>query len=73
MPAIFRFLGSDPLPPAQSLPRRLRSARGKLGLTQRQMAERLGVDPSTLREWEAGEHQPTKGSMDVTGKSLENR
>ena len=43
MPAIIRFLGYDPLLPAESLPERPRSARRKLGLTQRKMADRLGV------------------------------
>jgi transcriptional regulator with XRE-family HTH domain len=73
MPAIIRFIGYDPTPPPSSLPERLRSARRELGLTQRRMAERLGVDPSTVRDWEAGNHQPTKGSMDVIGRYLQNR
>jgi transcriptional regulator with XRE-family HTH domain len=47
MPAIIKFLGYDPLPPASSLPEHLAAARRELGLTQRRMAERLGVDPST--------------------------
>jgi transcriptional regulator with XRE-family HTH domain len=50
MPAIVRFLGYDPTPPPSSLPERLVSARRELGLTQRKMAERLGVDPSTVRD-----------------------
>jgi transcriptional regulator with XRE-family HTH domain len=69
MPAILRFLGYDPLPsPAQSLPDRLRRARRKFGLTQRKMAERLGVDPSTLRDWENERHQPTEASLNLIRK-----
>jgi transcriptional regulator with XRE-family HTH domain len=63
IPAIVQFLGYDPLPSGDSLPERLRRARRQLGLTQRKMAERLGVDPCTLRDWEAGLHQPTRGSL----------
>jgi len=37
MPAIVRFLGYDPLPPAAYLPERLVAARRELGLTQRRM------------------------------------
>jgi transcriptional regulator with XRE-family HTH domain len=73
MPAIIRFLGYNPLPPACSFPERLAAARRELGLTQRLMAERLGVDPSTVRDWEADEQQPTKGSLEGIGKFLENR
>jgi transcriptional regulator with XRE-family HTH domain len=71
IPAIIRFLGYDPLPSADSLPERLRRARRLLGLTQREMAERLGVDPCTLRDWEAGLHQPTRGSLEVIGRFLQ--
>jgi transcriptional regulator with XRE-family HTH domain len=32
--------------------------RSTLGLTQKQAAERLSVDPSTLAKWERGEREP---------------
>jgi transcriptional regulator with XRE-family HTH domain len=73
IPAIIRFLGYDPLPPASSLPERLVSARRELGLTQRKMAELLSVDPGTLQGWEAGEHQPTQGSLEVIERFLQSR
>jgi transcriptional regulator with XRE-family HTH domain len=73
MPAIVRFLGYDPMPVTVSLSERLISARRKLGLTQRKMAERLGVDSGTLQGWEAGDHQPTKGSLETIGRFLQNR
>jgi len=56
MPAIIGFLGYDPLPPAVSLPERLAVVRRGLGLSQRKMAEKLGVDPATLAGWEARRH-----------------
>lgn len=70
MPAIIRFLGYDPLPPASSSHERLAGARRKLGLTQRKMAELLGIDPGTLQGWEAGDHQPSKRSLEMLGKFL---
>lgn len=36
---------------------RLRQLRG-LSFTQEEMAERVGVDPSTYRGWEEGYHRP---------------
>jgi transcriptional regulator with XRE-family HTH domain len=71
MPAIVRFLGYDPLPPASSLRERLAAARRELGLTQREMAERLGVAPCTLRDWENGRHQPTEASLNLIARVLE--
>jgi len=43
IPAIIQFLGCNPLPAASSLPERLATARRALGLSQRKMAEKLGV------------------------------
>lgn len=37
------------------------------------MAERLGVDPCTVRDWEARQHQPSGKSLEVIEKFLENR
>jgi len=33
----------------------------------------MGVDPGTLLGWEAGDHQPTKGSLETIGRFLESR
>jgi transcriptional regulator with XRE-family HTH domain len=38
---------------------RLRLARTAHGLTIRQLADHLDVDPSTLRQWEANLHVPS--------------
>ena len=73
IPAIIQFLGYNPLPTASSLPERLASARKALGLSQRKMAGKLGVDPATLMGWEAGRHQPTDKSLALIGKALEFR
>ena len=60
MPAIIEFLGYNPLPPATTLAERL-SPRSNvsLGLTQKESAKRIGVDPSTLARWERGDKGPT--------------
>ena len=73
IPAILNFLGYNPIPQAQTLPDRLVSMRKMLGLSQRKMAEKLGVDPATLMGWEAGRHRPTGKSLDVIGRVLQIR
>jgi transcriptional regulator with XRE-family HTH domain len=73
MPAIIQFLGYNPVPAASSLPEQLATARRALGLSQRKMAEKLGVDPATLMGWEAGRHQPTEKSIALIGKVLQIR
>jgi site-specific DNA recombinase len=59
MPAIIRFLGYDPLPQASNPADRLVRRRTSLGLSQKQAAQQIGVDPGTLARWERGERQPT--------------
>jgi transcriptional regulator with XRE-family HTH domain len=58
MPAIIRFLGYNPLPPKLDWASRLVQCRTILGLTQKESAHRMGVDPSTLAKWERGERAP---------------
>jgi transcriptional regulator with XRE-family HTH domain len=70
VPAIIQFLGYNPFPAASSLPERLATARRALGLSQRKMAQKLGVDPATIKNWEAGLHQPTEKSLDLVGSIL---
>ena len=60
LPGVIRFLGYNPFPPAGSFPDKLTALRRKLGLSQKLMAERLGIDPGTLRNWESGRWHPSK-------------
>jgi transcriptional regulator with XRE-family HTH domain len=71
IPAIIQFLGYSPLPAASSLSERLATARRALGLSQRKMAAKLGVDPATLMGWEAGRHQPTGKSLNLIKRALQ--
>lgn len=61
MPTIIDFLGAYHEPRPDSLPRRLVAARRAMGLSQREAARRMGVDPSTLARWERGERLPSDG------------
>lgn len=58
MPAIIRFLGYNPLPEAKSPAGQLVRHRTTLGLSQKEAAQRLGIDPGTLARWERGERTP---------------
>ncbi len=53
-PGVIRFLGYDPSPVPASLPDRIRAARRRQGISQEELAHRLGLDPSTVGTWETG-------------------
>ena len=53
IPAIIEFLGYWPYDtPGDNLGQQIVAARRKLGLSQKKLAFRLGVDPGTLARWE---------------------
>lgn len=73
-PAILKFLGSDPQPPPESLPGRLRAIRKRLGLTQAALAARLGQDEKQVCRWELGRQAPHRwiaARIDLTLRVLE--
>jgi transcriptional regulator with XRE-family HTH domain len=39
-------------------PQELRAAREAMGITQQELADKLGVGQGTISRWEAGERQP---------------
>jgi transcriptional regulator with XRE-family HTH domain len=57
-PKLILFLGHDPRPLPETLADRVRHRRIGLGLTIKQLASELGVDPGTLADWEGGRRQP---------------
>jgi len=65
MAVIVALLGYDPYPPPKSFSERLVRARNLLGLTQKAMARRLGVDPTTLARWERGESGPSRQLLTI--------
>ena len=59
IPKIIEFLGRDPFEKrTENLAGSLREYRRVHGLTQKNLAERLFVDPTTLAGWEKSEHRP---------------
>jgi len=61
IPRIIAFLGYTPDDTKpESLGQRIVAFRRRHGLTQKELARRLKVDPSTLASWERGEHRPTR-------------
>jgi len=60
VPRIIEFLGYEPDDTKpETLGQRISAFRRLRGLTQKDLARRLGVDPSTVANWERGEHRPT--------------
>jgi hypothetical protein len=54
LPAIIRFLGYNPLPEPHSIPERLVAKRLEHGWSRKVASRHLGIDESTLRDWEQG-------------------
>jgi transcriptional regulator with XRE-family HTH domain len=52
LPAIIRFLGYNPLPEPHTLPERLIGKRLEQGWSRKVASRHLGIDVSTLRDWE---------------------
>jgi transcriptional regulator with XRE-family HTH domain len=52
LPGIIQFLGYNPLPPVRMEGERLVRNRYELGLTRKEIAKRLGIDPTTLSRYE---------------------
>jgi len=60
MPGVLMLLGPDTFEPPKSLPGRLLSARQLLGLSQADLAEKIGVDRGTVSDWERGVRPPAE-------------
>ena len=65
LPKIIEFLGYNASPASRSISEKLLVARRLLGLTQKAMAKRLGIDPTTLERWEAGKSNPSAKSFAI--------
>ena len=71
MAKLIQFLGYDPPPEVSTLGQRLLRYRQQHGLTQRGLARKLGIDPSSIWAWEIGEHKPSLKSMLLIQQLLE--
>lgn len=58
VPAIINFVGYNPLPVATTIADQLVRRRTELGMSQKEAAQQMGVDPSTLAQWERSEREP---------------
>ena len=58
MARIVEFLGFDPLSEGDDFAGKLLHHRKLRGMSQKQFAAQIGVDPGTLARWERGERQP---------------
>jgi transcriptional regulator with XRE-family HTH domain len=59
MAGVVEFLGFNPFQNGDTMAHRLINYRKPLGMTQKEFAGEIGVDPSTLARWERGERKPT--------------
>jgi transcriptional regulator with XRE-family HTH domain len=59
LPKVVEFLGFNPLQKCDTLAQQMVSHRKSFGITQKEFARKLGVDPSTLGRWERRERAPT--------------
>lgn len=67
-PKIFSFLGYCLVEPSQTEGERLRLFRTHLGLSTKQFAELLGVDPGSVQSWENGKRVPSNRSKEKMEK-----
>ena len=58
MAKIIKFLGYNPLSKGTTIAERIAHHRQTFGMTQKQFARKIGIDPTTLARWERGERCP---------------
>lgn len=59
LPNIIRFLGYDPIAKGETVGQTLKQYRRRQGVSQKELAPWLRVDPGTLARWEREERVPT--------------
>jgi len=60
IPEIIRFLGYMPFKEPETFGQKIVNYRCLFGITQKELAKSLGVDPSTLGRWERNKSTPRK-------------
>ncbi|MGA1868534.1 MAG: helix-turn-helix transcriptional regulator [bacterium] len=71
-PKIIDFLGYAPYSPPQSLGDRLAAYRRFQGLTQKEVARKMGVNKTTIRDWENREHIPKEKFFKIIQRFFKN-
>jgi transcriptional regulator with XRE-family HTH domain len=62
---------SESSPPSASFPERLRSAREYRGLTQGELADRAGLQPSAISHFETGARKPSFDNLRLLADTLD--
>ena len=73
IPKIIEFLGYDPEPASKTEPEPIAQALRRLGLTQKSLAKKLGVDPVTVYRWEKGFSVPATRALQRLHKLLQEK
>ena len=73
LPRVLKFLGYDPRETDESMGGQLVRARQALGMSQKELAHFLRVDPSTLSKWELGKRIPQGLNLVQVGLFLDSR
>lgn len=64
MPKVIEFLGYVPFEKEpETLGEKIVCYRWLKGMTQKELARQLGVDPGTLAQWERGEREPKNEAL----------
>jgi transcriptional regulator with XRE-family HTH domain len=70
IPQVIDFLGYLPFKAPETLGEQLIQRRKFLGLSQKETAKLLGIDPSNLAGWENDRHRPATKSIQLISEFL---
>jgi transcriptional regulator with XRE-family HTH domain len=71
IPKIIQFLGYVPYDTqTQGFGKKIAASRKLLGLSQKDLAQVIGIDPSTVRYWEKGRHKPSRKLLKILAAYL---
>jgi len=73
LPKIINFLGYMPYTSSKSIGEKLSIIRRSLGLSQNETAKIIGVDPSSISDWEQGTHKPKGKSLEIIERFFNGR
>lgn len=71
MAGVIQFLGYNPLQSGDTVGERFVAHRKSHGLTQKEFARKLGVDPCTLSRWERNQRLPKGNFLELVKSKIE--